>query len=199
MLQIAIRHKMGITHDNNEKKRPPTLTIRFVLMTLIVLLSGYYLWVLYKAVTPNVSHAYQAYYIDHKTLFWQLNNPELSLTLPTKIDVSQRSAYLSREGWAKKPTVSSRSLNAEGGLYFTLSKPVLHPVRLTISTEPNDTRKIQLRLNQWQGDAVAIGVHHTFQITIPVSAWQDLTALQSLHLQPPAPISISQFDFALKE
>ena len=35
-----------------------SITLRFTLIALILILSCYYLWVLYKAVTPNVSTAY---------------------------------------------------------------------------------------------------------------------------------------------
>ena len=89
------------TKNKEIKYNRASITLRFTLIALILILSCYYLWVLYKAVTPNVSTAYKAYYIKTQTLFWQLNKPNLSLNIPSSLDVTKKSPYLSRKGWDK--------------------------------------------------------------------------------------------------
>ena len=103
---------------SSQQHRP---ILRILLIGLLIVLSGYYIWVLYKAITPNVSLAYKAYYIKNQTLYWQPKQPNLTLAIPSNLNVTNNIPNLSRAGWSFDTDNKMRELTQQGGLYFTLS------------------------------------------------------------------------------
>ena len=94
----------------------------FIILTVLVL-SAYYLVVLYLAAHPNVSYAYRLYYLEMKTRFWN-RNQTLAYIPGTRIDLTpERPRILSRQGWSlPKDDGTGSEFSGLGGLYFTLHR-----------------------------------------------------------------------------
>lgn len=90
--------------------------------SVIVALSGFYLYTLYLAVHPQVSLSYRLYYMEGKTRFWE-HNSDMVYHAGNQLNLTQPSRFLSREGWASKPGKEGTRFEGEGGLYFVLPKP----------------------------------------------------------------------------
>lgn len=76
----------------------------------IVLLSLFYLAILYLSLKPNVSIAYSEYYIHDRTLFYDKKVPDMLLPVGKSLTVKTLMPYFSRDGWSKK------SIKAENAL-----------------------------------------------------------------------------------
>ena len=115
---------------SSQQHRP---ILRILLIGLLIVLSGYYIWVLYKAITPNVSLAYKAYYIKNQTLYWQPKQPNLTLAIPSNLNVTNNIPNLSRAGWSFDTDNKMRELTQQGGLYFTLSATPTDNITITFT------------------------------------------------------------------
>ena len=115
---------------SSQQHRP---ILRILLIGLLIVLSGYYIWVLYKAITPNVSLAYKAYYIKNQTLYWQPKQPNLTLAMPSNLNVTNNIPNLSRAGWSFDTDNNMRELTQQGGLYFTLSATPTDNITITFT------------------------------------------------------------------
>ena len=165
-----------------------SITLRFTLIALILILSCYYLWVLYKAVTPNVSSAYKAYYIKTQTLFWQPNKPNLSLNIPSSLDVTKKSPYLSRKGWDKNADNGYRQLNSSGGLYFTLPFILKKNIKVTLTLASPLTSPVHFSMNKWQGVFTPQKRANIVEAEIPIVAFKTNHALQFLQFNTSTPL-----------
>lgn len=163
-------------------------TLRFTLIALILVLSCYYLWVLYKAVTPNVSTAYKAYYIKTQTLFWQSNKPNLSLDIPSSLDVTKNSPYLSRKGWNKIANNGYRQLNSSGGLYFTLPFILKKNIKVTLTLASPLTSPLHFSMNKWKGVFTPQKRANIVEAEIPMVAFKTNHALQFLQFNTSTPL-----------
>lgn len=94
----------------------------FIILTVLIL-SAYYLAVLYLAAHPNVSYAYRLYYLEMKTRFWN-RNQTLAYIPGTRFDFTkERPWILSRQGWSlPKDDGTGSEFLGQGGLYFTLHR-----------------------------------------------------------------------------
>ena len=187
----------AIKADSNQASSSKTL--RITLIALIAILSCYYLWVLYKAVTPNVSIAYKAYYIKNQTLFWQPKQPKLTLSIPSSLDVATRVPYLSRAGWAEDANNNARLLSSNGGLYFTLPKAEKKNIHLTVNVSTPLSTPLNIHLNQWTGVLTPTTQANTLVASIPYNALMAGDALQHFTIDPPSPIAIKHIDFSYQE
>ena len=174
-------------------------TLRIMLIALIAILSCYYLWVLYKAVTPNVSIAYKAYYIKNQTLFWQPKQSKLALTIPSSLDMATKMPYLSRAGWEKGADNNARLLNSTGGLYFTVPKVERKNIYLTVSLATPLSTPLNIILNQWTGVLTPTAQANKLVASIPYSALMRGDALQHLTIDVASPIAVKHIDFSYQE
>ena len=94
----------------------------FIILTVLIL-SAYYLVVIYLAAHPNVSYAYRLYYLEMKTRFWN-RNQTLAYIPGTRFDFTkERPWILSRQGWSlPKDDGTGSEFLGQGGLYFTLHR-----------------------------------------------------------------------------
>ncbi|MCG3862948.1 MULTISPECIES: riboflavin synthase subunit alpha [unclassified Photobacterium] len=180
---------------NTKKSRSSTI-LRITLITLIAILSCYYLWVLYKAVTPNVSIAYKAYYIKTQTLFWQPKEPDLALSIPSSLDLTTKVPYLSRKGWSKKADNGVRLLNNTGGLYFTLPLKVKEDVKVSITLTSPLSSPLHFTVNQWHGAFSSTKQSNVFDAIIPASAFKSGDSLQTFQVNVLTPLAFKLMDFS---
>ncbi|WP_298775667.1 hypothetical protein [uncultured Shewanella sp.] len=88
----------------------------------VVLLSLFYLTVLYFALNPNVSVAYSEYYIHNSTMFYNQKVPDMLLPLGKSLSVKMLMPYFSREGWSKQSIKDENALLLnKGSLIFNLN------------------------------------------------------------------------------
>ncbi|CAH0525617.1 hypothetical protein [Vibrio hippocampi] len=113
-----------------------------LVLTLLILLSGYYLWVLYLAATPKVSPAYQTYYINTDTLYWAKENHQLAIGSQEIIDVTQKTPFISREGWDKVAEDNQRGLEDKAGLFFSFAQPKVDKVKIELTLAKAQTQPI---------------------------------------------------------
>lgn len=85
--------------SSRDQSKANSHRVRIGLISILIVLSCYYLWVLYLAATPNVTIGYQTYYIDKNTLFWGKDNNNLLLPESGIIEPGDQSPFISREGW----------------------------------------------------------------------------------------------------
>ncbi|MFV0486438.1 MAG: riboflavin synthase subunit alpha [Vibrio fluvialis] len=169
--------------------------IQTALLVLIVILSCYYLWVLYKAVTPNVSVAYKAYYIKRQTLYWDANKPNLQLPIPCRLSIDSNSPYLSRQGWSSEVFEHSRQLISQGGLYFTVAKLVVMPVTLTLILAHPASVPIHVAFNQWHGTLVpSPAQRRVLTLQLPANAFFEPKKMQQLTFLNPEPLVVQQIN-----
>ncbi|WP_318453181.1 riboflavin synthase subunit alpha [Photobacterium leiognathi] len=187
----------AIKADSNQASSSKTL--RITLIALIAILSCYYLWVLYKAVTPNVSIAYKAYYIKNQTLFWQPKQPTLALTIPSSLDMATKVPYLSRAGWEEDTDNNARLLHSTGGLYFTVPKAEQKNIHLTVSLSTPLSTPLNIHLNQWTGVLTPTTQANTLVASIPYNALITGDALQHFTIDTASPIAIKNIDFSYQE
>ncbi|KJF82456.1 riboflavin synthase subunit alpha [Photobacterium angustum] len=180
----------------NTKKSHSSTTLRITLLTLITILSCYYLWVLYKAVTPNVSIAYKAYYIKTQTLFWQPKEPDLALNIPSSLELSTKVPYLSREGWNKDADNGARLLTNTGGFYFTLPNKVKQDVKVSITLASSLSSPLHFSVNQWHGVFTSTKQTNVFDAIIPASAFKSGDTLQTLQINTLTPLAFKLVDFS---
>ncbi|PSV27284.1 riboflavin synthase subunit alpha [Photobacterium sp. GB-56] len=180
----------------NTKKNHSCTTLRITLITLITILSCYYLWVLYKAVTPNVSIAYKAYYIKTQTLFWQPKEPNLALKIPSSLELSTKVPYLSRAGWNEDADNGARLLTSTGGFYFTLPHKVKQKVKVSITLASSLSSPLHFSVNQWHGVFAPTKQSNVFDAIIPASAFKSGDTLQTLQIKALTPLAFKLVDFA---
>ncbi|HIF9057307.1 TPA: riboflavin synthase subunit alpha [Photobacterium damselae] len=177
----------------NPKASSDNNSIRLILLTLIAVLSCYYLWVLYKAATPNVSIAYKTYYIKQQNLYWDIDNPDLSLSIPKRLKVEQNLPFLSRQGWSKDVIDHARQLESQGGLYFTVNQAIEQPIELTIDLTTPVTQSIDITVNQWHGTLQpSISQPNHLTTIIPTTAFLAPKAVQQLTVLNSKPLSVQQ-------
>lgn len=168
--------------------------LRILLISVLMLLSGYYLWVLYKAITPNVSLAYKAYYIKNQTLYWQPKQPNLALTLPTTLDVTQNLPNLSRAGWSHDIDNNARELNQLGGLYFTIKNQPTTNITLSINVNHSQHTRLPFTFNSHSGDLIPINNGKTLIATLTKHQFLSSNILQSIKLIPTHPLNITSIN-----
>lgn len=143
--------------------------MKLAMVALVLLLSGYYLTVLYLAAHPKVSLAYRYYYLDLKTRFWS-RYQTLAYVPGTPLDlVVDRAPYLTREGWdLPDETGKGSPLNGPGGLYFILHR-VDGPLRLAGTlTVPVAGCTLTVGQGDWQQTIkFDVAGPNTFAVTVP--------------------------------
>ncbi|UJF18567.1 hypothetical protein L0B53_16365 [Vibrio sp. SS-MA-C1-2] len=182
--------------------------IRLGLIILIASLSAYYLTVLYHALTPKVSPAYQAYYLKKETLFWQTDRTNLGLQLPLNKDISLISdnPFLSRQGWNKKEQKTFRTLKSDGGIYFYLTELPKSNIMITLTTierqqSPIALAFIQSNVTQVTSQLQPIkGNNLVLKAEIPLSKLtqldiSNLTEIFYLKLETKKPLKLSTIKF----
>lgn len=178
------------------QKSHSSTSLRITLITLITILSCYYLWVLYKAVTPNVSIAYKAYYIKTQTLFWQPKEPDLALNIPSSLELSTKVPYLSRKGWNKDADNGARLLTNSGRLYFTLPHKVKQDVKVSITLASSLASPLHFTVNQWDGVFASTKQPNVFDAIIPASAFKSGDILQTLQINTLTPLAFKLVNFS---
>ncbi|MEC6795570.1 riboflavin synthase subunit alpha [Photobacterium sp. S4TG1] len=171
--------------------------LRILLIGLLVVLSGYYIWVLYKAITPNVSLAYKTYYIKNQTLYWQPKQPNLALMLPTTLKTTTNIANLSRAGWSIDVSNNMRQLNQQGGLYFTLLTTPTTKVKITfnLAKAPLSLKSIPFTFNNHQGLLVSQNQGKHFVALLPTQQFaSSARQLQSLILNVTTPLQVTSIN-----
>ncbi|WP_256382898.1 riboflavin synthase subunit alpha [Photobacterium toruni] len=172
-------------------------TLRIALISLLVVLSGYYIWVLYKAVTPNVSLAYKAYYIKNKTLYWQPTQPNLELTIPSTLNVTDNIPNLSRMGWHFDTNNKTRELAQQGGFYFTLAAmPTTDiEIKFTVAKTSLPIKPLTFTFNHHQGILQAQGNSLVAQLP-PQQFLPTALQLQTFILTTPTPLQVTSISLA---
>lgn len=168
--------------------------LRILLISLLVVLSGYYVWVLYKAITPNVSLAYKAYYIKNQTLYWQPKQPNLALVLPSHLNVTNNVPNLSRAGWSFDTNNNMRELTQQGGLYFTLpTTPTTDvTVSFTLAKTQQQIKPITFTFNHHVGTLLPQAHGKTFVAQLPKQQFLPTSQqLQTLILTTPIPLQVT--------
>ncbi|MBY3786893.1 riboflavin synthase subunit alpha [Photobacterium carnosum] len=167
-------------------------TLRAVLISLLVVLSGYYVWVLYKAITPNVSLAYKTYYIKNQTLYWQPKQPNLTLAIPSNLNVTDKIPNLSRAGWSFDTDNKMRELTQQGGLYFTLaSAPTTNvKIKFTFAKTQSQLKPLTFTFNHHQGMLQAQG--NTLVAQLPQQQFfPTAQQLQTFIVTTPIPLQVT--------
>lgn len=175
----------------------PQPILRILLIGLLVVLSGYYIWVLYKAITPNVSLAYKTYYIKNQTLYWQPKQPNLALALPTTLETTSNIPNLSRAGWNIDANNNMRELTQQGGLYFTLpTAPTANvTITFTLAKAPLQLKPIAFTFNHYQGSLLPQDQGKTLTAQLPKQQFlSSPQQLQSLILTVPTPLQVTSIN-----
>ncbi|MCP4956685.1 hypothetical protein [Photobacterium aquimaris] len=168
--------------------------LRILLISLLVVLSGYYVWVLYKAITPNVSLAYKAYYIKNQTLYWQPKQPNLALTLPSTLNTTNNVPNLSRAGWSFNTRNHMRQLSQQGGLYFTLPNEPTTNVKITftLAKTQQPLKPLTFTFNHHQGTLLPQTQGNTLVAQLPKQQFLAASQqLQSFILTTPTPLQVT--------
>ncbi|SMY32644.1 riboflavin synthase subunit alpha [Photobacterium andalusiense] len=168
--------------------------LRILLISLLVVLSGYYIWVLYKAITPNVSLAYKAYYIKNQTLYWQPKQPNLALTLPSTLKTTNNVPNLSRAGWSFDTSDNMRQLSQQGGLYFTLPNVPTTNVKITftLTKTQQQLKPLTFTFNHHQGTLLPQAQGNILVAQLPKQQFLAASKqLQSFILTTPTPLQVT--------
>ncbi|WP_299490965.1 hypothetical protein [uncultured Shewanella sp.] len=97
-----------------------TFKIKLILVGVLVL-SLFYLTVLYLSFRPNVSPAYAEYYIHNRTMFYRQSTPNILIPMDKLLTVKMLEPYFSRDGWSKKLIKSGTALfSGKASLLFNL-------------------------------------------------------------------------------
>ncbi|WP_163921690.1 riboflavin synthase subunit alpha [Photobacterium sp. Alg240-V54] len=175
------------------RQQKPSI-LRVLLISLLVVLSGYYVWVLYKAITPNVSLAYKAYYIKNQTLYWQPKQPNLALTLPITLKTTNKVPNLSRAGWSFDTSNNMRQLSQQGGLYFTLPNVPATNVKITftLTKAEQQLKPLTFTFNHHQGTLRPQAQGNTLVAQLPKQQFLAASQqLQSFILTTPTPLQVT--------
>lgn len=167
---------------------------RVLLIALLVVLSGYYIWVLYKAITPNVSIAYKAYYIKNQTLYWQPKQPNLALKLPSKLKTTNNVPNLSRAGWSFDTSNNMRELAQQGGLYFTLPTTPTTNIKITftLAKAQQQIKPLPFTFNHHQGTLLPQEQGKTLIAQLPKQQFLPTSQqLQTFILTTPTPLQVT--------
>ncbi|MCD9461509.1 hypothetical protein [Photobacterium phosphoreum] len=194
---MAANVSSTVTQSLQQQPKQPAL--RILLIGLLVVLSGYYIWVLYKAITPNVSLAYKAYYIKNQTLYWQPKQPNLALTLPSKLETINNVPNLSRAGWSFDTNNNLRELTQQGGLYFTLpTAPTANvTITFTLATAPQQIKPLAFTFNHYQGTLLPHAQGKTFVAQLPKQQFLSTPKqLQTFILTTPTPLQVTTISLA---
>lgn len=194
---MAANVSSTVTQSLQQQPKQPAL--RILLISLLVVLSGYYIWVLYKAITPNVSLAYKAYYIKNQTLYWQPKQPNLALTLPSKLETINNVPNLSRAGWSFDTNNNLRELTQQGGLYFTLpTAPTANvTITFTLATAPQQIKPLAFTFNHYQGTLLPHAQGKTFVAQLPKQQFLSTPKqLQTFILTTPTPLQVTTISLA---
>lgn len=194
---MAANVSSTVTQSLQQQPKQPAL--RILLIGLLVVLSGYYIWVLYKAITPNVSLAYKAYYIKNQTLYWQPKQPNLALTLPSKLETINNVPNLSRAGWSFDTNNNLRELTQQGGLYFTLpTAPTANvTITFTLATAPQQIKPLAFTFNHYQGTLLPHAQGKTFVAQLPKQQFLSTAKqLQTFILTTPTPLQVTTISLA---
>lgn len=194
---MAANVSSTVTQSLQQQPKQPAL--RILLIGLLVVLSGYYIWVLYKAITPNVSLAYKAYYIKNQTLYWQPKQPNLALTLPSKLETINNVPNLSRAGWSFDTNNNLRELTQQGGLYFTLpTAPTANvTITFTLATAPQQIKPLTFTFNHYQGTLLPHAQGKTFVAQLPKQQFLSTPKqLQTFILTTPTPLQVTTISLA---
>ncbi|CEO39536.1 hypothetical protein [Photobacterium kishitanii] len=181
-----------VTLSLQQKQKQPVL--RVLLIALLVVLSGYYIWVLYKAITPNVSLAYKAYYIKNQTLYWQPKQPNLTLKLPIKLKVTDNVPNLSRAGWSFDTSNNMRELTQQGGLYFTLPTAPAANIKITftLAKAQQQIKPLSFTFNHHQGTLLPQAQGKTLVAQLPKQQFLSASQqLQTFILTTPTPLQVT--------
>ncbi|MCW8348120.1 hypothetical protein MD535_19195 [Vibrio sp. ZSDZ65] len=172
-----------------------TLNKRFfrpLTFALLLSLSSFYLWTLYLAAHPNVTVAYQTYYIDKKTLYWAKANSTMLWPRSGVVAASEKSPYLSRAGWANKATGDGRDMLHSGGLFFNFPQLPVGPVRVQLSLSKSITEPVYLSLGQGNKiKLLPLGIE-TLEAIIPVGVIDGSAPLQHWQIETRASLTIKQ-------
>ncbi|MGF1750398.1 MULTISPECIES: hypothetical protein [Vibrio] len=159
-------------------------------LLMLVTLSSFYLWTLYLAAHPNVTVAYQVYYIDKKTHYWAKANTELLWPSSGVVTASDNSPYFSRAGWAKTASEGARVLVHSGGLFFNFSQVPKGPVRVQLSLSKSITEPVYLSLGNGNKVKLMPMGFEMLEALIPAGAISP--KLQHWEIETPASLTIKQ-------
>lgn len=140
-------------------------------IAVLVMLSCYYLWVLYLAATPKVTPAYKTYYINTDTLYWGKDNHELAIDKQQVIDVTTKTPFISREGWDRVAKDNQRGLSNNAGLYFSLGQSQITKLKLqlTLTKPPHKPLPIVAKLDDQSAAQLIWLDSHTLQAEFDLS------------------------------
>ncbi|WP_338164129.1 hypothetical protein [Vibrio sp. 10N] len=178
-----------------ENKHPAEVKLsafRPFVFTLLILLSFYYLWVLYLAAHPNVSTAYRTYYIEKKTRYWGRENTELIWPESGVVEVKQTSPFLSRQGWAPKPGRDGRKLVHNASLYFNFDKPLQHPVRVKLTLSQSITEPVYVSVNGGRKIMLMPLEVNSLETNLPASAFMQQRSIQQVDFETDASLRVDQ-------
>lgn len=177
---------------NNSLARLKVRAFRPLVLALFVVLSLYYLWVLYLAAHPNVSTAYQTYYIEKKTRYWGKENMDLLWPEKGTINVAEPSPFLSRRGWEPLPKGEGRELVHDASLYFNFKKTLHSPVRIKLSLNHSITEPVYISANQGRKVMLMPLEINSLETTLPASAFLRAQPTQRLRFETDASLNIRQ-------
>lgn len=106
---------------------------RALLLTGIVLLGSFYLFVISKIFQPEVSERYRAYYIDKRLKYW--NDGITPLNQPgTAVDLTLKAPQLSADGWSSPDTSGTRFTKSPASIFLQLDTAAPPPTDLVIES-----------------------------------------------------------------
>jgi hypothetical protein len=177
---------------NNSFAKVKAQVLRPFVFALFITLSLYYVWVLYLAVHPNVSTAYQTYYIDKKTRYWGQENIDLIWPEMGTINVAEPSPFLSRQGWESLPQREGRELVHDASLYFNFEKTPHSPVRIKISLNQSITEPVYISANQGRKVMLMPLELNSLETTLPASVFLRAQPIQQLRFETDASLNVRQ-------
>ncbi|MCL9775833.1 hypothetical protein [Vibrio methylphosphonaticus] len=165
---------------------------RPLMFVLLICLSSFYIWTLYLAAHPNVSLAYQTYYIDKKTQYWAKTNTDMLFPKAGVIVTSDKTPYLSRTGWAKEATKEGRVMLHSGGLFFNFAEFPKHPVKIQLLLSKSITEPVYLTLGDGNKIKLLPLEIEAIEAIIPVEAIDQRLPLQHWQIETPASLTVKQ-------
>ncbi|NOI23224.1 hypothetical protein [Vibrio mediterranei] len=173
--------------------------LRIGLIAILIALSGYYLWVLYLAATPNVTVGYQTYYIDKATLFWGKDNNNLVLPLSGIIEPGEQSPFISREGWnydlhteLERNKNEGRRLVHSGGVYFNFDQNPSHSVYVKIDLAKSITEPVYVSIDgEHKTRLEPVGLL-SLAATLPATNIDAARPIQYMQFETPASLTVTK-------
>lgn len=164
-----------------------------LMIVSVVILSLFYLTVLYLSLKPNVSVAYSEYYIHNRTMFYSQNTPELLFPMDRLLTVTELTPYFSRGGWSKKSIKSGNALLiSKASLLFNLkNKSKIKTFNFTFSASRNPVKLLFTVAGQQFEKRLVPGNAGLISLSVPNALLDDrFDVTNTLTINPSSPVSL---------